>query len=153
MTIEKVERDSPLAEALLRFAEGCSWTEAKEHIAGMIRDWVFTDWEAMFAAVEDGKIIGMASAMKTDYYPLPEVFPWVSCVFVAEEYRGRRISGALIGAANRYLREQGFSRSYIPSECAGLYEHYGYRYLRDIVNYGGGTDRLYVKEWEGKSHE
>ena len=27
-----------------------------------------------------------------------------------------------------------------------LYEHYRYRYLRDIVNYGGGFDRLYGKE-------
>ena len=27
-----------------------------------------------------------------------------------------------------------------------LYEKYGYRCLKDIVNYGGGTDRLYVKE-------
>ena len=27
-----------------------------------------------------------------------------------------------------------------------MYEKYGYRYLKDIVNYGGGTDRLYVKE-------
>ena len=44
------------------------------------------------------------------------------------------------------LEEQGFDRSYIPTEYTGLYEHYGYRYLRDIVNYGGGTDRLYVKE-------
>ena len=34
----------------------------------MIRDWVFTDWESTFAATMDGKIVGMASVMKTDYY-------------------------------------------------------------------------------------
>lgn len=27
---------------------------------------------------------------------------------------------------------------------------YGYRYLGDIVNYGGGTDHLYVKEPEDR---
>ena len=54
----------------------------------------------------------------------------------------------MIAHANQYLKQQGFDRSYIPSEFTGLYEHYGYRYLRDIVNYGGGTDRLYVKELE-----
>lgn len=32
----------------------------------------------------------------------------------------------------------------------GLYEKYGYRYLRDITNYGGGTDRLYVKKPEDR---
>ena len=144
--IQIVEQGTELAKELLRFVENCSWDEAKEHIAQNIRKWAFTDWETMFAAIRDGKIVGMASVMKTDYYPLPEVFPWVSCIFVAEEYRGQRISGELIACANRYLQERGFARSYIPSEFTGLYEHYGYRYLRDIVNYGGGIDRLYVKE-------
>ena len=27
-----------------------------------------------------------------------------------------------------------------------LYEKYGYHYLKDIVNYGGGRDRLYGKD-------
>ena len=144
--ILKVDRGTALAEQLLTFVEGCSWAEAKEHIAGMIRDWAFTDWETMFAAVIGGRIAGMASAMRTDYYPLPDICPWVSCIFVDEEYRGHRLSGELIAAANGYLKRQGFARSYIPSEFSGLYEKYGYTHLRDIVNYGGGTDRLYVKE-------
>ena len=148
--IEKVDRDTELAEELLRLVENCSWEEAKEHIASLIREWRFTDWETMFAAIRvsgtEREVIGMASALKTDYYPLPDIFPWVSCLFVTEAYRGRQISGALIDYANHYLREQGFSRSYIPTEFTGLYEHYGYRFLREIVNYGGDTDRLYVKE-------
>ena len=40
----------------------------------------------------------------------------------------------------------GFDRTYIPSEHTDLYEKFGYCYLKDIVNYGNGTDRLYVKE-------
>ena len=47
----------------------------------------------------------------------------------------------------RYLKEKGFGRSYIPAEFFGLYEHYGYRYLKDIVNYDGGTDHLFVKDF------
>ena len=144
--IVRVEKDTPFAEEFLQFVENCSWTEVRDHIAGLIRNWEFTDWETMFAAVKDGKIIGMASLLKTDYYPLPEIFPWVSCVFVEKEFRGDRISGKLIDAANRYAKEQGFTKTYIPTEYTGLYERYGYTYVKDIVNYGGGTDRLYVKE-------
>ncbi|MBO4685701.1 MAG: GNAT family N-acetyltransferase [Lachnospiraceae bacterium] len=144
--IVRVEKDTPFAEEFLQFVEKCSWTEVRDHIAGLIRNWEFTEWETMFAAVRDGKIIGMASLLKTDYYPLPEIFPWVSCVFVEKEFRGDRISGKLIDAANRYAKEQGFTKTYIPTEYTGLYERYGYTYVKDIVNYGGGTDRLYVKE-------
>ncbi|MBO4873042.1 MAG: GNAT family N-acetyltransferase [Lachnospiraceae bacterium] len=146
MVVCKVDKGTKLAELLLTFVENCSWVEVKDHIAGVIRSWDFTDWETMFAAVIDGRIVGMASVAKTDYYPLSDVYPWVSSVFVSEEYRGRKISGDLIACANRYLKEKGFDKSYIPSEFFGLYEHYGYKYLKDIVNYGGGTDHLFVKD-------
>ncbi|MCR5023654.1 MAG: GNAT family N-acetyltransferase [Lachnospiraceae bacterium] len=146
LTIERIEKGSSLANKFVSFVESSSWEDAKEHIAAMVRNWVFTDWEAMFVAKTDDRIIAMASVMKTDYYPLPNIYPWVSCIFVTEEYRGRRISGELISHANRYLKDLGFDRSYIPTEYTGLYEHYGYSYLMDIENYGGGIDRLYVKE-------
>lgn len=94
--IRKVDKDTELAELLLSYVENCSWTDVREHIAGMIRAWAFSDWATMFAALADGKIVGMASVMKTDYYPLPEIYPWVSCVFVSEDYRGQRVSEELL---------------------------------------------------------
>lgn len=144
--IRRVEKDTELHRELIRFVENCSWAEAKDHIAMVLRSWLFTDWEAMFAAVVNGRIVGMTSIAKTDYYPLPQIFPWISCVFVAEAYRGNRISEQMIAYANRYALDYGFTRTYIPSEHIGLYEKYGYRYIKDIVNYGGGTDRLYAKD-------
>ncbi len=143
--IVRVTKDTPFAEEFLQFVENCSWTEVRDHIAGLIRGWEFTDWETMFAAVADGKIVGMTSLLKTDYYPLPEIFPWVSCVFVEKECRGRRISEKMIAAANEYAKSLGFEKTYIPTEFTGFYEKYGYSYVKDVVNYGGGTDRLYVK--------
>ena len=143
--ILKVEKDTPLAEEFLHFVENCSWTEVRDHIAGLIRNWEFTDWETMFAAVVAGKIVGMTSLLKEDYYPLPEFFPWVSCVFVEKEYRGRRISGKLIDAANEDAKSLGFEKTFIPSEFTGFYEKYGYTHVKDIVNYGGGMDHLYIK--------
>lgn len=144
--IRKVDKDTPLAGQLVEFVERFSWEEVREHTLQSLRRWDFTDWETMFAAVAGGQVIGMASLLKTDYYPLPEIGPWVSSLFVTEEWRGLRISEKLIGHANAYARALGFDKTYIPSEHIGLYEAYGYRYLKDIVNYGGGTDRLYVKE-------
>ena len=144
--VRKVDRDTTLADRLLEFVENCSWEDVKRHTARMLANWEFEDWETMFAAECGGRIVGMVSVMKTDYYPLPGIFPWVSSIFVTEDYRGRRISGKLIDRANSYLKGLGFERSYIPSEFTGLYEKYGYTYLRDITNYGGGVDHLFVKE-------
>ena len=146
LEIRKVDRDTDLADKLIRFVENFSWEEVKEHILWVLRTWEFTDWETVFVAMVDGQIVGMTSIMKADYYPLPEIYPWISSVFVTEEYRGHRISEKLINFANVYAKEAGFIRTYIPSQHVGLYEKYGYHYLKDIVNFGNGIDRLYVKE-------
>lgn len=144
-SIQKVEKGSELADELLSFLENCSWAEVKEHMAGLVKNWEFTDWETMFAAKAEGRIIGMASVMKEDYYPLPGITPWVSSLFVSEEYRGFRVGGKLIDCANEYLRKLGFRKSFIPSNHAGLYERYGYSYVKDITNYSGRDDHLYEK--------
>ena len=144
-SVSRVDPGTPLAEHLLQFVTNCSWTEVKDHIADKIRNWEFNDWETMFVAMTGDQIIGMVSVLKEDYYPLPDLYPWVSTVFVSEEYRGLRISEKLIACANDYLREKGFSKSYIPSDHVGLYERYGYSYVRDITNYGGTDDHLFEK--------
>ena len=144
-SIQKVEKGTKLADELLSFIENSSWDDVKEHMIDLIRNWNFIDWEGMFVAKADGKIIGMTSVMKEDYYPMPELYPWVSSVYVDEEYRGQRVSGKLIDYANDYLRNLGFEKSYIPSDHVGLYERYGYTYVREIVNYGGQEDHLYEK--------
>lgn len=146
LEIRRVEKDTELVDELMEFIKNFSWEDVKEHILWLLHNWKFSDWETMFVAMVDNQIVGMASIMKTDYYPLPEIYPWISSVFVTEEYRGHRISERLIEFANDYAKENGFNRTYIPSEHIGLYEQYGYHYLKDIVNYGNGTDRLYVKE-------
>lgn len=146
--LKKVDADTELARKLIRFVEDCSRAEVKAHLLQMLHRWEFSDWETPFVAMLDGQIVGMAFLMKTDYYPLPEIYPWVTGIFVTEAYRGHRISERLVNFANAYAMQCGFDRTYIPTDHVGLYEKYGYRYLREIVNYGGGTDRLYGKQLE-----
>lgn len=146
LEIQKVDKNTELMNQLLDFVENFSWTEVKEHTLSMIKNWEYKEWETSFAAMIDGRIVGMATIMKSDYYPLPEIYPWVTSIFVSEDYRGHRISGKLIDFANNYAKEIGFYRTYIPTEHIGLYEKYGYRYIKDIVNYGNGIDRLYAKD-------
>ena len=146
VTMYKVDKGTLLADRLLDFVNNWSWEEVKQHTAANIKNWEYTEWETPFVAMSGGEIVGMATLMKSDYYPLPEIYPWVSTVFVSEESRGQKISGKLIDFANEYAKSLGFDKTYIPSEHIGLYEKYGYSYVKEIVNYGGGTDRLYAKD-------
>ena len=144
--LQKVDKGTPLANDLLNFVKNFSWLDVKEHTVRMLENWEFEEWETPFAAILNGQIIGMVTIMKSDYYPLPEIFPWISTLFVSENHRGNRISEKLIDFANQYAKNIGFDKTYIPTKYIGLYEKYGYRYVKDIVNYGNGIDRLYEKE-------
>lgn len=148
LTIQKVNKDSEMASKLINFIENFSWIAIKDHMIKMVQIWKFIEWETPFVATIDNTIIGMVTIMKSDYYNLSDIYPWVSSVFVSEEYRGNKISGNLIDFANTYAKEIGFKKTYIPTKYVGLYEKYGYYYLKDIVNYNNGVRRLYVKELE-----
>ena len=146
LKLYKVDNNTELSNKLIDFVENFSWIEVKEHMLSVVKNWKFEKWETPFIATIDNKIVGMATIMKSDYYPLPDIYPWISCIFVTEKYRGNRISEKLIDFANKFAKEIGFKRTYIPTDIIGLYEKYGYYYLKDIVNYGNGVDRLYVKD-------
>lgn len=45
MKIERIEYNSELWKKTIDFAENCSWI-AGEHIAGMLRENRFSEWEA-----------------------------------------------------------------------------------------------------------
>ena len=145
MNVVRAEYGSALWRELTDFAENCSWIAGK-HLAMMLRENRFSDWESVFAAVKDGQIIGFCTLLKEDYYPENRYWPWISSVFVTEDARGSRVSHRMIEAAEQRARECGFSKAYIPSDMTGFYEKCGYRPVDRLVNYGGDTDVIYARE-------
>ena len=135
----------PLWNQTADFAENCSWIAGK-HFADMLRRNRFSDWEAAFAAVEDGRIIGFCTFLKTDYYPDNRYWQWISSIFVDEAARGRRVSHRMIAAAEEYARAKGFTKVYIPSDMDGFYEKCGYVPVDTLINYGGDIDTIFAKE-------
>jgi len=142
--VRKVVRTDALWNRLAGYAQSCSWI-AGSHLAGMLRENRFSDWEAVFAAMDGERIVGFCTFLKTDYYPENRYWPWISSIFVDEQYRGRRISGLMIEKAMEYAKEQGFDKVYIPSDMTGFYEKYGFELIDRLVNYGGDEDNVFMK--------
>ena len=51
ITIQKVDKGTEAAAALLKFVKGFSWEEVKEHTVRVIENWEFEEWETPFAAL------------------------------------------------------------------------------------------------------
>ena len=145
MDILRLTADSPLWEAAADFAENCSWIAGK-HVAQMMRENRFTDWEAIFFAMEDGRFAGYCTFLKEDYYPENRYSPWISSMFVEESFRGRKLSGQLIDFVCGYAREKGFHTVYIPTDTPQLYERFGFTVIDSLTNYGGDVDRILAKD-------
>ena len=145
MEILRLTADNPLWEAAADFAENCSWIAGK-HVAQMMRENHFTDWEAVFFAVEEGRFAGYCTFLKEDYYPENRYSPWISSMFVDERFRGRKLSGQMIDFVCGYAREKGFRRVYIPTDTARLYERFGFTVIGSLTNYGGDVDQILAKD-------
>lgn len=145
MEIVRLEYDSLLWKKAIEFAENCSWSAGK-HIAGMLKENRFTDWEAFFAAIENNIIIGYCSFLKEDYYPENRYYPWISSIFVAESARGKRVSHKMIDTVITYAKEHKFSKVYIPSDMTDFYEKCGFIPVDSLKNYGGDMDTIFMRE-------
>ena len=145
MEIEKMNKESIYFNKLIDYAKRCSWI-AGPHLADMLVQDAFSDWESAFAAILDGKIVGYCTFMKTDYYPENRYYPWISTIFVDEAHRGNRISEKLINAVIVYAKEHGFNEVYIPSDMLGFYEKYGFERIDQLENYDGDMDYIFRKE-------
>jgi len=145
VTVQRVAPESPLWTQLADYAEGCGWI-AGPHLAEMLRQNRFTDWEAVFAATLGGQIIGYCTFLKTDYYPENRYTPWISSIFVDESRRSQGVCGQLIEDACAYAKACGFRTVYIPSDMLGFYERYGFRKIDELTNYGGDVDNIFARD-------
>lgn len=146
MNVFRVQFDSDLWNQLIIYSQKCSWEVVGKHLAEMMREKCFTDWEAVFAAVESEKIIGFCTFMKTDYYPENRYLPWISTIFVDKQHRGHHVSHAMINAAVQYAKELGFKTVYIPSNMVDFYEKCGFAKIDELKNYAGEFDSIFLKE-------
>ena len=91
---------------------------------------------------------GFVSLCDKDEVIAPELFPWIGFVFVFPEYRGNRLSGVLIDYATNVAKEL-YSTSnyvYISTDHIGLYEKFGFSYVKEEITVWGEQTRFYKRE-------
>ena len=132
------------------FAEASAW-RAGPYLARRMRENAFRDWERVFLLEADGRLAGYCTLTARDTLPEKWGFsPFIGFVYVAEAFRGRRLSEAMIGAVMEYAARCGFGRAYLVSGEKGLYEKYGFRLLGEYETVFGTAEQLFVKETAGR---
>ncbi|MCB9893588.1 MAG: GNAT family N-acetyltransferase [Planctomycetes bacterium] len=108
--------------------------EFKQHHAWLLRHFAPHDprKNTVFVAEVDGKYAGHCwLGQQTDFFTR-RVDPWIFDLSVYPEFRGRGVARALHEAAERFLREAGYTQVGLQvmahnEGAAGLYDKLGYR--------------------------
>lgn len=74
-----------------------------------------------------------------------ELTPWIGFLYTFPAYRGHRYAGRLLAYAENAAKESGGTFVYISTTHTGLYEKYGYEFLKTAKDTDGGDSRIYRK--------
>ncbi len=129
----------------ISLAAKCSW-KAGSYLAEKMKNNEFAEWERVFAASVDGKVVGFCTLVEKDELPAKYEFtPFIGFLFVDEQYRGKRLSELMLKSATSYAQALGYEKIYIMSGEVGLYEKYGFEKLGNYETIYGTIDQLFVK--------
>jgi GNAT superfamily N-acetyltransferase len=142
LEIKAIKYGDILWGPVAKYAENCSWG-AGVSLAKQMKEKEFTDWERVFAAVEDSQICGYCTLAKTDCIPDVDYTPYIGYMFVGEDYRGHRLSQQMIKQALEYAKTLGFARVYLVSGEKGLYEKYGFLKIADKKDFWGREEQIF----------
>lgn len=144
MVLKAITSSDEIWEKVRNYAEACSWRAGKS-LADAMDGCIFTEWERVIVALDDGKICGYCTVAKTDCIPDVNYTPYIGYMFVGEEYRGNRLSQRLIQYSMDYLKSLGFDKVHIVSDHENLYEKYGFEVIDRKTAPWGVEEKIYMR--------
>jgi len=145
MEIKQILYKDEYWDKLIDFVKKSSWRESPI-IAKNWEENNYLDWERVFAAIENNNIIGHCSLNEKDSVPDVEYTPYIQSIFVAEQFRGNRVSEKLILHAMSYAKTLGFEKVYIVSDHKNFYEKYGFVKIDEKNDYRGEPQSIFVHD-------
>lgn len=143
MQIKVLSDIDELWNSVAEYADNCSWRAGK-NLAKQMRENDFSDWERVFAVLDEDSIAGYCTLKKTDCIPNVTYTPYIGFVFIGEAYRGGRLSEKLIFSALQYAKELRFDKVYLVSDHINLYEKYGFIKIDEKLAPWGTMETIFM---------
>lgn len=138
------DRDS-LRNDLIKYAKVCEW-EAWPILAEKMEENSLSNWERVFLATENNKIIWFCTFTKEDWIPDCDYSPFVWFIFVDEDYRWKRISEKMINSVEKYAKTLNFKKLYIVSDHKWLYEKYWFKKCDERIDEVWRSETIFSRD-------
>ena len=99
----------------------------------------------LFLLTDKDKLVSFCTLCEKDEIHDTEFTPWVGFVYTFPESRGKRCIGLLFDKALSAAKQSGYENVYISTDQIGLYEKYGFEFVRMMKTIYGGESRVYRK--------
>jgi Predicted acetyltransferase len=104
-----------------------------------------SDNPRFYVVVEEGEIIGTYAILRNDINSRQDLCPWLACLYVAEEHRGKGIGAKLLEHGLSVASAKGYDNLYLSTDLENYYERYGWINTGIVYGPGGGSIKLYEK--------
>lgn len=126
----------------------CDWSAAK-----LLYSWlnenklkqICGDSAEVYLLTDATKLVSFLVFAEQDEVPAPELSPWIGFAYTAPEYRGNHNLGKLIEYICDILKHNKVEKVYLSTEEIGLYEKYGFNFLKTATTKQNTTTRVYVR--------
>ncbi len=126
----------------------CHWSAAK-FLVKLLEENRFDEtlggWGKLFLLMDGENLVSFCTLTGQDAIRDESMTPWIGFVFTSPEYRGLRHAGALLAHAEAAAAAMGYRRVYLETDHVGLYEKYGYTYLKNRTDCWGCDARILYK--------
>ena len=95
---------------------------------------------------DDDKLVSFAVLAEQDEIDAPELSPWIGFVYTFPARRGNHHAGELIEHICGILKSERIPCVYISTQETGLYEKYGFAFLKTMTNRESNLTRVYIKK-------
>lgn len=132
-------KDAPVfKERLLRYIER-NWPGVKVCFKSQLDESLQTDGMLpnTFLMLRDDDIIGCYQLLAQEVIVRTDLSPWISCVFIDEKERGKRLSSQLLNHGRSEAGKLGYDKVYLTTDHIQLYEKFGFREI-GLTNFTWG---------------
>jgi len=109
-----------------------------------------SDIPRFYVAIENGQIIGTYALLRNDLNSRQDLCPWLACLYVDEEFRGREIGSKLLQHSLQEAAKKGYDMLYLSTDLEDYYEKYCWRNSGLVYGVSGNHIKLYEKETDLK---
>ncbi|TMU85165.1 GNAT family N-acetyltransferase [Bacillus sp. BHET2] len=103
------------------------------------------DLPRFYIALEDGGIVGTYALLRNDLNSRQDLFPWLACLYVDSDYRGRGIGSKLLEHGLQKTQIKGYKNLYLSTDLEGYYEKYGWIHATEAIGLSGDSIKVYQK--------